>query len=388
MPEHDAMGEALQRLEHHDAPSGRVSSLAQITRRTALTGGAAGLVAVMLEACGSTAGAAADSNTAATAKTAKTAKTATSASTVAPIFGVKRAYRFTFVNHATSNPFFIPTINGIEDACALLGCTYEWTGSDASDVGQMASAITTAISAGVDGIATTLIAPALATPVAAALSAGIPVIAYNADEPGTGRLAYVGQDLLRSGQEMGRKIRHMIPGGGEIVVFISTPGLANVAPRLDGIRQVLRGSNIVVSSQASGATLPQETAAIDAFISTHLASFTGYFGVDAGSTLALAQAISQHNLKGKVLGGGFDLLPQTQQLLFDHTIQFAIDQQPYLQGFLTTLELFLYRASQRLTGAADVNTGVEFLYPRTIRPYATTTSRYEGTGTNTGVQRA
>ncbi len=379
MSEPDAVGDALERLEWSDNRLGRGTGAARLTRRGALTGSAAGLVAVMLTACGSAAG---------TRAATGTTQTVTAAGPVAPLFGVKGGYRFTFVSHAKTNAYFTPTINGIQDACGLLGCAYEWTGSDASDVGQMASAITTAVSAGVDGIATTLVAPALATPVAAAISAGIPVVAYNADEPGSGRLAYVGQDLLRSGQEMGREILRLIPGGGEIVVFISTPGLANVAPRLEGIREVLRGRGITVRSQASGATISQEVAAVGAFIGAHQASYRGYFGVDAGSTVALAQAISRYNLKGKVLGGGFDLLPATQQLLLDGTIQFSIDQQPYLQGFLPTLELFLYRASERLTGAADVDTGVKFLHPRTIRPYANTTSRYEGTGTNTGVARA
>ncbi|MDE3131495.1 MAG: sugar ABC transporter substrate-binding protein, partial [Acidobacteriota bacterium] len=92
-------------------------------------------------------------------------------------------------------------------------------------------------------------------------------------------------------------------------------------------------------------------------------------------------------LKGKVVGGGFDLTPFTEALLHDGTIQFAIDQQPYLQGFLATLELFLYKATQALTGVADVDTGLRFLYPETITPYATTKSRYEGTGGSVGIQK-
>ncbi|MGH7120798.1 MAG: sugar ABC transporter substrate-binding protein, partial [Acetobacteraceae bacterium] len=35
-------------------------------------------------------------------------------------------WRFVFVNHVTTNPFFVPTVYGIQDACALLGCTYQW----------------------------------------------------------------------------------------------------------------------------------------------------------------------------------------------------------------------------------------------------------------------
>ncbi|MGH7084467.1 MAG: sugar ABC transporter substrate-binding protein, partial [Acetobacteraceae bacterium] len=35
-------------------------------------------------------------------------------------------WRFVFVNHVTTNSFFVPTQYGIQDACALLGCTYQW----------------------------------------------------------------------------------------------------------------------------------------------------------------------------------------------------------------------------------------------------------------------
>ncbi len=334
------------------------------------------MAAALLEACG---GAMGGGTTAAQA--------AVSSNSPASIFGVKGGYRFTFVNHATTDTFFTPTVNGIQDACQLLNCSYEWTGSKSSNVGQMAMAINAAATAGVDGIATSLISPELAKPVEAAMKARIPVIAYNADVPGTDRLAYIGPDLVLSGQEMGREIRRLLPGGGEIMVFIATPGSANLQPRLDGIQQVLKLSNIKVRTQASGATEPQELIAVDAVIGNSLTAYDGYFAVDAGSTAAVATALTKYNLRGQVLGGGFDLTADTEQALHDRTLQFAIDQQPYLQGFLATVELFLYKATQGLTGPADVDTGLKFVYPDTVKPYATTTSRYEGTGTAVGVQK-
>ena len=377
MAEHDAAGDALERLEWSDRRSGGVSKAAQLTRRTALTGGAAGIAAALLEACGS-------SNNSGTTS----ARAATGSGPIASIFGINGGYRFTFVNHARTNTFFTPTINGIEDACRLLNCSYQWTGSTSSNVGQMSSAINTAVSAGVDGIATSLISTSLANAVDAAMKAGIPVVSYNADEPSTNRLAYIGQNLLLSGQRTGERIRSLIPGGGRIMVFIATPGSANLEPRLQGIQQALKGTNITVHSQASGASEPQELTTIGAFIGKHLTAYEGYFAVDGGSTAAVALAIQKYNLKGKVVGGGFDLTPDTEAMLANDTIQFAIDQQPYLQGFLPALELFLYKATQGLTGPADVDTGLRFLDSRTIKPYATTKSRYEGTGASVGVQKA
>jgi simple sugar transport system substrate-binding protein len=352
---------------------------AGLTRRTALTGGAAGLAAVLLEACGSAAG----------SGTSTAANAANAPPPVTSVFGVNGGYHFAFINHATADTFFTPTVNGIEDACTLLNCSFSWTGSNSSNVGEMATAIRTAAASGqVDGIATTLISPLLAAPVNAAVGAGIPVISYNADVDGTDRLAYIGQNLELSGREMGRKIKELIPGGGRVAVFIAVPGSTNLQPRLDGIKHELKGSNIRLIAPASGSGEQQDVATIAAFVKQHQRTYQGYFAVDGGSTEGVALALQQYNLKGKVVGGGFDLTPDTETLLSEGMIQFAIDQQPYLQGFLATVELFMYRATQGLTGIADVDTGLKFLYPHTIRPYAKTRSRYEGTSTSVGIQKA
>ena len=111
--------------------------------------------------------------------------------------------------------------------------------------------------------------------------------------------------------------------------------------------------------------------------------------VDAGSTKAIAQTIQKHNLRSKgVKGGGYDLTPITQKLLASDQIDFTIDQQPYLQGFLPVLELYMYQVSGTLSGIADVNTGLKFLDKKTVVPYTNTKSRYEGTTTTAGVQQS
>src|SRR5438132_9200488 len=116
-------------------------------------------------------------------------------------------WKFTFVNHVTTNPFFVPTRYGAEDACALLGCSYQWTGSEKSIATDMVNALNTAVSAGVDGIAVSLVDPtAFNDPVEKALAAGIPVVGYNADTKTNKRLCYVGQDLFFSGKALGQRI--------------------------------------------------------------------------------------------------------------------------------------------------------------------------------------
>ena len=91
-------------------------------------------------------------------------------------------WKFNFVNHVTTNPFFVPTIYGAQDACSLLGTSYQWTGSTTSDISQMVNAMNAAITQKADGIAVCLVSlTAFNGPTNRALGKGIPVLSYNAD---------------------------------------------------------------------------------------------------------------------------------------------------------------------------------------------------------------
>ena len=388
MAKEDLIHDAIERLEWDERKEEEnpFKRMRQLTRRTALTGGAAGIAAMILQACG---GSSSSSSSSGSSSTVSSASAATGGSAASGIFGFSKPQKFTMVNHVTTNPFFTPTQSGAADASKLLGCSYQWTGSATSNVAEMVNSINTAVTAGVNGIATTLIDPsAFNKPVAAALAAKIPVVAYNADEPATGRLAYIGQDLFVSGQQMGDHIVSLVPSG-EIALFIATPGSANIQPRIDGAKATLKSHpSIKYSVVATGAAVPAELTAINAWAVGH-SSAKGMFAVDAGSTQGLAQTIQKLGLKAKGWsGGGYDLTPITEQLLAAGAIEFTIDQQPYLQGFLPILELYLYNASQGLSGIAEVDTGLKFLDKTTVLPYSSTKSRYEGTGNSPGVQKA
>src|SRR5262249_34902635 len=102
-------------------------------------------------------------------------------------------------NHAATNPVLVPTQHGAADGCALVNCSYQWTGDENADVGKMISAFNAAISAKAAGIAIAVTdKSAFENPIKRALAKGIPVVSYNADGARTGshaRLAYMGQDL-------------------------------------------------------------------------------------------------------------------------------------------------------------------------------------------------
>jgi simple sugar transport system substrate-binding protein len=375
MSQLDPVHEALERLEWQDSKREETpqTRLAAFTRRSALTGGAAGLVATMIAACGGDGDKPASSS-------------AQSGSPASGVFGEQEGLKFTLVNHVTTNPFFVPTKYGAEDACKLLGCSYQWTGSESANVNEMVNAFNSAVSSKSDGIAVCLVdLKAFNGPVQKALDADIPVLGYNADAPNE-RLAYIGQDLFVSGQEMGKRIVELV-GEGDVALFIATPGSLNIQPRIDGAIDAIKksGKQITYHTVATGAALPKELSTIDAYWLGHKDT-KGMFAVDAGSTQSVAQVIRKYKLREQgVKGGGYDLLEPTIQLLEADEIDFTIDQQPYLQGFLPVLQLFMYKASGTLTGVSDVNTGLKFLDKTTVKPYTTTKSRYEGSAKTAGV---
>jgi simple sugar transport system substrate-binding protein len=350
--------ETIETLNMKDGP----------TRRRLLSG--AGLVSVsaaasgLLAACTSSAPSSAAKN-------------------VAGNFPTTPKWQFWYVNHVTTNPFFVPTQYGFQDAAALLGLpTPKFGGSQKSLVSEMISYFNTAISAKAAGIAYCGIdATSFTTPVKNAMNAGIPVLSYNADglvkkgipDIGTNRLAYVGQALYISGQVMGQQIKSLVPGGGDIAMFIATPGSGNIQPRYDGAISVL-GSSYTVHEVATGAATGAELSAEKAFLTGHK-SIKGAFAVDAGSSDFLGQSLSSTGLK--IPNGGFDTDPAMLKNIQSGATNFTIYQDPYLQGFLPTLYFYLFNLSGGTISPPDTDTGLTIITKSNVKPF-TASSRFQG----------
>ncbi|HLV97944.1 MAG TPA: sugar ABC transporter substrate-binding protein [Ktedonobacterales bacterium] len=292
-------------------------------------------------------------------------------------------WNFVFVNHVTTNAFFTPTQYGIQDACALLGCKYQWTGSASSNVAEMVQAMDAAISAKADGIAVAIVDPtAFDEPTKRAMDAGIPVVSYNADSPNpaqNGRLAYIGQDLFQSGVAVGQRIISLVPEG-DIVGFIATPGSLNIQPRIDGVKSAIQqsGKPINFVEFATGATQDVELPAIDAYWRGHQ-NLKGMVAVDGGSTASLGQVMAKYSLPAKgIHAGGFDLEPLTLQAVSQGNLDYTVDQQPYLQGFLPVVQLFLYKLSGGLTTPVETDTGLLIVTKDNVGPYTSVQTRFEG----------
>jgi simple sugar transport system substrate-binding protein len=362
--------EAIETLNMKDGPS----------RRKLLEG--AGLFSATAAASALIAACTSSSSSSATPTQGASSSAATKA--VAGNFPATPAWQFWFVNHVTTNLFFVPTQNGMKDAAALLGLPApKWGGSTTSSATEMVSYLNTAIAAKANGIATTVItATSFTTPVKNAMDAGIPVISYNADgvvskgaaDIGTNRLCYVGQALYNSGVQMGNRIKSLIPTPGEIVIFIATPGSGNIQPRFDGATSVLTG--YTVKEIATGALTSQESSAEKAFLVGAKSTLKGAFAVDAGSTELLGPSLASVGLK--IPAGGFDLTPGTLTAINNGQLNFTIDQEPYLQGFLPVLYLYLFNLTGGLVSPPNTDTGLTFVTKSNVGPYLNTKTSYEG----------
>jgi simple sugar transport system substrate-binding protein len=367
----DIVGDAIERLEWDERKQEETpgKNWRQLTRRTALTGAAAGIAAAALEACGSS-------------KSTTTSAAATTSSGSGP-FGSSGGHKFVMVNHVTTNSFFTATIYGCQDACALTGSSFQWTGSNNSIVSDMVSAFNTAIAAKAAGIGCALIDnTAFNAPTAQALSSGIPVIAYNADvAAGTknDRMAYIGQNNLTAGAAVGEAIlKAGVKSGDKVAGIIATPGTGNIQPRIDGAKPILTGAGVnfveVGTSATEGAP---EYNKISAWYAGNK-DVRWMMAVDSGDSNAVAQFIKAESLSGKVGASVWDVgLPVAQAIQAGY-VTATIDQQAYLQGFDTIMQLFLWNVSGGLMKPTDTDTGIGIVTKANVAPYLIP-NRFEGT---------
>jgi simple sugar transport system substrate-binding protein len=256
----------------------------------------------------------------------------------------------------------------------------------------MVTAFEAAVRAKVDGIAVSLIDEnEFNRPVEEALKAGIPVFAYNSDvspKSANKRLSYIGQNLFAAGYMLGYRLAASV-AGGSIAAFAATPEKLNLKPRADGLAAAIADWNVNSTADRqvkllpifrSGPVLDGQVEAIRGALLKY-PDVRGMAGLDGGTTQSLAEVMQERSLGNgpeSIQAAGFDLLPRTLELLRMRRLIFTIDQQPYLQGFLTTMEMFLFLMSRGMAGAADINTGQEIVTSENVDLYLSNRTRYEG----------
>jgi ribose transport system substrate-binding protein len=158
-----------------------------------------------------------------------------------------QTYKFAVVPKAMNNPFFDVARDGCLKRAKELGnveCIYK--GPIEHEPATQAQIIQDFITQKVDGLAISVAdVAAMTKSIDAAAAAGIPVITFDADAPGSKRLAYIGTNNKDFGLALGKQLLQLRPEGGKYAMVSGGPGAKNLAERVDGVREALKGSKWV-----------------------------------------------------------------------------------------------------------------------------------------------
>ncbi|MEW2246347.1 MULTISPECIES: sugar ABC transporter substrate-binding protein [unclassified Streptomyces] len=228
------------------------------------------------------------------------------------------------------------------------------------NAGGQANLVQNAIDQKVDGIAITLAKPdAMKSVVAKARSAGIPVVGLNSgvsDWKKLGLLEFFGQDETVAGEAFGKKLNEV--GAKKAVCVIQEQGNIGLTQRCDGVKKTFSGS--VENLYVNGTDMPS----VKATITAKLKQDSGLdYVVTLGAPFALTAVQSVGDAGSKAKVATFDLNKDLTKAIQNGTIQFAVDQQPYLQGYLAIDSLWLYKNNGNYSGGGEqpVLTGPAFV---------------------------
>jgi len=155
-----------------------------------------------------------------------------------------QTYKFVIVPKAMNNPFFDFARDGCQKRAKELGnieCIYK--GPVEHEPATQAQIIQDFVTQKVDGMAISVAdVAAMSKSIEAATAAGIPVITFDADAPGSKRIAYIGTNNKEFGVALGKQLLKLRPDGGKYAMVSGGPGAKNLAERVDGVREALKGS--------------------------------------------------------------------------------------------------------------------------------------------------
>ncbi|MDR3080912.1 MAG: sugar ABC transporter substrate-binding protein [Streptomyces sp.] len=232
--------------------------------------------------------------------------------------------------------------------------------SNDPNAGNQATLVQNAIDQKVDGIAVTLAKPdAMKDVLGKAGQAGIPVVGLNSglsDWKKLRLLEFFGQDESVAGEALGRKLNEI--GAKNAVCVVHEQGNVGLTQRCDGVKKTFGGKTQVVN--VNGTDMPSVKSTITAKLKQD-SSIDHVLTLGAPFALTAVQSVGDAGSKAKV--ATFDLNKDLTGAIKKGDIEFAVDQQPYLQGYLAVDSLWLYKNNGNYSGGGEqpVLTGPAFV---------------------------
>lgn len=265
--------------------------------------------------------------------------------------------------HDPSLAFATPIKAGMQKAGTDLGVDVQLIGPTGGDAAKQVSELQTLIQQkAVDGLAvSSASSDALKPVIAQAYDAGIPLISFNTDNPGSKQMGFVGQDLTASGQSQAEKLVEAVGKDttGKVVVFSLDTGAGWSHDRFSGFKKGIEGSKLTIVGPVNVGNEPN--AAYNTVESTMSgqSGVVAIAGLDCCSTTAAAKWIDQSGKAGKITMGGFDLLSATAGYIKNGVLSFTISQNPTEQGYQAVKVLVDFLKNG--TPIKGVDTGAQFI---------------------------
>ncbi|QZT61141.1 substrate-binding domain-containing protein [Mycolicibacterium austroafricanum] len=223
---------------------------------------------------------------------------------------------------------------------------------------NQANLVQSAIDSNVDGIAVTLAKPdAMQAAVKSAESKGIPVVAFNAGMDSwkaMGVKEYFGQDGRIAGQGVGDRLR--AEGATKSICVIQEQGHVDLEARCAGVKETFPATEIL---NVNGKDMPSVESTITAKLQQDPS--IDYI-VTLGAPFALTAVQSARNAGSSAKIGTFDTNAALVEAIQKGDVQWAVDQQPYLQGYLAVDSLWLYLSNGNVIGGGQPTlTGPAFI---------------------------
>src|SRR3954468_14765007 len=271
--------------------------------------------------------------------------------------GGNSGYTFAMITHETPGDTFWDRIKaGAQQAAKDTGSTLKYSADP--DATKQAVLIQNAIDSKVDGIATTLVTPdALIPNVKKAVAAGIPANTFNSGlgfYKQAGAITHFSSDEFLAGQQAGQKAK--AGGAKKVLCVIQQTGSVALEDRCKGVKDSFPNT---VNIQVNGA----DDSAVTSVLQAKLTQDKSINWVITIGAAPAPHPPKVHPAAGSAAAGGtFDLNIDAAQAVKDGTLQFAIDQQPYLQGYLAITQLYLFKLNGNIMGGGGpVLTGPSFV---------------------------
>src|SRR6266568_1131812 len=269
-------------------------------------------------------------------------------------------YTFAMITHAAPGDTFWDIIRaGATAAAAKDNVTLKYSNND--DPTQQATLIQDAINSKVNGIAVTDPNPqAICPTIKKAVAAGIPVVMFNAGVGNwqeCGGMEYFGQDETIAGVAAGKRLA--AAGAKHVLCVLQAQGQVQLEARCTGVKQGLGSEGTMTKLYVNGTDN-------SAMLSTMTSQLTRDKTIDAvitlGAPVALVaiQAIQSANSSAKLYT--FDTNAVEISKIKSGAVQWAVDQQPYLEGYESVDSLWLYLTNANVIGGGQtVLTGPSFI---------------------------